>query len=182
MKSLRRNFVPGGCYFFTVVTHERRAFLTTDLARPILREAFDHQQKRWPFDILAIVLLPDHLHTLWQLPPDDSDYSLRWGLIKERFTRGFLRGGGSEGEVSSNRTRHRQRGIWQHRFWEHTVEDENDFKRCLDYIHWNPVKHKLATLPREYQWSTFEQWVARGEYDSNRGAKAVTDVPGADWD
>ena len=182
MKSLRRKFVPGAAYFFTVVTHERRPILTGELARSLLSNAFQNQQARRPFTIPAIVLLPDHLHTIWQLSPGDDNYPLRWRQIKERFTRDYLASGGSEGWLSKNRTDHRERGIWQHRSWEHTIEDEDDFKRCLDYIHWNPVKHNLVSLPQEYPWSSFHRWVKLGEYDRDWGAGEVADVPGAEWE
>ncbi len=182
MKRLRRNYVHVGTYFFSLVTHERRPILTTDLARRCLREAIQHQQARRPFKLCAIVLLPDHLHTIWQLPPGDCDYSLRWGQIKEHFTRQFLAGGGKEGHPTQSRDQHRERAIWQHRFWEHTIESDDDFKQCLDYIHWNPVKHGLADKPNEYPWSSFKYWVSRGEYDPDWGNNEVPDIHGAEWD
>ncbi len=182
MKRLRRNFVPGGTYFFTVVTKDRLTILTTDLARRCLSEAIRHQQSVRPFELSAIVLLPDHIHSIWQLPPGDSDYSSRWGLIKERFSREYLSSGGTEGTATENRIKHRERAVWQHRFWEHTIESEENFKNCLDYIHWNPVKHGLVTTPREYPWSSFEKWVRLGEYDLEWGDAVIGDMAGAEWD
>src|SRR5688572_30158789 len=115
MPNFRRNYVPGGMYFFTAVTHERRPILTTDLGRRCLREAIAAEQARAPFELLAIVLLPDHLHTVWVLPDGDADYSTRWRRIKDRFTRQFLKGGGQEGTTTPSRLRHQERAVWQHR-------------------------------------------------------------------
>src|SRR5262245_6926147 len=144
MPNYRRNYVPGGTYFFTVVTHERRPFLTTELAKTCLRTAFEKEKEKRPFEIVAIVLLPDHLHTIWTLPTGDDNYSRRWASIKESFTREFLKNGGAEGTRSVSRRKHRERSVWQRRFWEHTCEDEDDLKRFLDYLHWNPCKHGLV--------------------------------------
>src|SRR5207248_6564114 len=165
----KRNRTPGGVYFFTVVTHERRPILTTDLGRACLREAFRAEQARAPFDLFAVVLLPDHLHAVWVLPAGDADYSARWGKIKESFPRAYLARGGGEGKMSANRARHRERGVWQHRFWEHTVRDEDDLERCVNYIHWNPVKHGLVARVRDYPWSSFARFVRSGDYDIDWG-------------
>ena len=116
------------------------------------------------------------------MPDGDSDYSLRWGLIKEAFTRSYLAAGGREGERTASRTRHRERAVWQKRFWEYTVRDEDDLKRCLDYVHYNPVKHGLVQRVRDYPWSSFHRWVKTGEYDLDWGAVAPADVPGAEWE
>lgn len=182
MKRLRRNYRPGGTYFFTVVTQARRPILDSDLGRSCLRRAIEYELTRRTFELSAIVLLPNHLHAIWRLPPGDSDYSLRWSRIKDRFTREYLAGGGTEGDRTTNRIRHRERAVWQHRFWEHTIDSEADFKRCLDYIHWNPVKHGIAKLPSEYPWSSFSKWVSLGEYDFGWGSGDIPDVPGAEWD
>jgi len=169
MSSYLRNYVPGGTYFFTVVTHQRRPILASDLARRCIRSALGKIRSKNPFEIVAIVLMPDHLHAVWTLPPEDSDYSLRWGQIKEEFTRAYLRGGGTEGERSVSRSRHRERAVWQRRFWEHTCRDEDDLKRCVDYIHWNPAKHGLVKRIADYPWSTFHRYVKLGEYPPGWG-------------
>ena len=183
MSWYRRRYVKGGTYFFTVVTHLRRPILTTDLARPLLREAFEQERAVHPFEILAIVLLPDHLHAIWTLPDNDTDYSSRWARIKERFTRQYLATGGEEGPVSPARKERGERGVWQRRFWEHTVEDEDDLKRCLDYSHHNPAKHGLVKRVQDYPWSTFRKFVAMGEYELHWGeAEAPVEIPGAEWE
>jgi putative transposase len=132
----------------------------------------------------AVVLLPDHLHCIWMLPPDFTDYSTTWQRIKDDFTRKYLSAGGSEAPVSPGKTRKRERGVWQSRFWEHTIENEDDYKGCLDYIHWNPVKHGYASRPCEYPWSTFAKFVDMGEYDPlwGTGEATIANVPGAEWE
>jgi putative transposase len=169
MSDYRRNYVPGGTYFFTVVTYRRRPFLISDLARACLHEAIDRTRRKWPFEIVAIVLLPDHWHTVWTLPRGDSRYSLRLQKIKEAFTRSFLTKGGIELRQSRSRIEHGLRGVWQKRFWEHTIDDEDDLHRCVDYAHWNPKKHGLVTSVKDWQWSSFHRFVAAGEYTPDWG-------------
>jgi len=169
MPHYHRHYVPGGTYFFTVVTHERRPILGDALGRRCLREALRLEQQNRPFELNAIVLLPDHLHAVWSLPGKDQDYSLRWQRIKETFTRSFLKAGGSEGQPSPSRERHRERAVWQRRFWEHTCRDEDDLQRFLDYLHWNPVKHGLVRRVRDYPWSSFHRFVELGKYDGPWG-------------
>lgn len=178
MPSYRRNYVPGGTYFFTVVAHLRRPMLTDDLACSCLHQALDKVRRDWPFDVFAIVLLPDHFHMVVSLPRGDSNFSLRIRRVKEVFTRNYLDRGGSELSQSASRAAHHQRGIWQKRFWEHTIFDENDLKRCVDYIHWNPKKHGLVANVRDWQWSTFHRFVKAGEYEAHWGATDPT--PGFD--
>jgi putative transposase len=182
MPRYRRNIVPGGTFFFTLVTYGRASFLTSDSARPILRRAILDQQQRRPFALEAIVLLPDHLHMIMTLPPRDADYSMRINKIKYSFTDEYLAAGGKEQSVTPEQWSREERGIWQRRFWEHTVTDADDLKRCLDYLHWNPVKHGLIERVKDYAWSSFHRYVASGEYDVDWGAVGCTDVEGAEWD
>lgn len=172
MPEYRRNYVPGGTLFFTVVTHERRRFLTTPLARRCLREAILTIQAKRPFEIVGIVLLPDHLHAIWTLPGGDADYSTRWRRIKEEFTILYLAKGGTEGRRSTSRRKRQERGIWQRRFWEHTIESDAELERHLDYTHYNPVKHGLVENPRDWPYSSFHRWVQKGAYDVNWGCAA----------
>jgi putative transposase len=178
MPDYRRNYVPGGTFFFTVVAFDRHPFLTDELARSCLRTAIETERQKRPFDIVAIVLLPDHLHAIWTLPPNDTKYSLRWSRIKEEFTRSYLSAGGHEEPRSEPGIRRRERGIWQPRFWEHTCKDERDLKDHLDYVHWNPVKHGLVRRVRDYPWSSFHRYVELGEYDLDWGGE--NPCPGLD--
>lgn len=160
----------GTLYFFTLVTHERRPLLTTDLGRRCLRESLKAVMRKHAFRIHAIVLLPDQLHALWELPVGDSDYSTRWRLVKSSFTRRWISAGGREVSVSSSRDRKQERGIWQRRFYEHTCRDDNDVERCRDYIHVNPLKHQLVDRVVDWPWSSFHRYVRQGVYASDWGA------------
>lgn len=178
MSHYRRNYVKGGTYFFTVVTYGRRPLFNVEANREMLREVMEDQRKKRQFTTVAMVLMPDHLHAIWTLPHGDSDYSVRWQQIKESFTRNFLRAGGSEAKRSDSRIRHRERAVWQRRFWEHTCEDQDDLKRCADYVHWNPKKHGFVRSVIEWPWSTFHRFVDEGEYTANWGRDDPT--PGFD--
>ena len=169
MPHYRRNYVPGGTYFFTVVTFRRQPLFDSDPARSCLREAIERVRKDWPFSLDAIVLLPDHLHAIWTLPPGEANYSTRWSRIKSEFTRTFRKSGIPDLPLAHSRPARRERSIWQHRFWEHTCEDADDVKRCLDYLHYNPVKHGLVQRVRDYPWSSFGRYVELGEYDLDWG-------------
>ena len=116
MSNYHRYYVPGGTYFFTCVTYRRRPILTTELGRCCLRTAINDVRREHPFEIVAIVLLPDHWHTVWSLPPGDDKYPLRWMRIEEQFTEAWLKGGGTELKQSPSRIKHRQRGIWHRRY------------------------------------------------------------------
>ena len=116
MPNYRRAFVPGGCWFFTVNLLERRQTLLIDRV-DTLRSAFEETRKSNPFDIAAVVVLPDHLHAVWTLPPDDADFSTRWRLIKTRFAKTLPK----QERRSAVRRARNERGIWQRRFWEHLI-------------------------------------------------------------
>lgn len=173
MPNYRRWRILGGTYFFTVVTERRRRFLVTDVARLALRNAFAHVRRERPFTVDAIVLLPDHLHTVWTLPPGDADYSTRWRLIKTHFTDHYLTSGGKESSRSAGRVDKRERGVWQRRFFEHTVRDESDMKRCIDYVHVNPLKHGLVERVVDWPWSSFHRYVKLGEYAADWGSANI---------
>jgi len=170
MTNYRRNYVQGGTFFFTVVTHHRRPILSIPLAREALRNAIQSVRCRRPFTLDAIVLLLDHLHSVWTLPPEDEDFSTRWRQIKSLFTRHWLRYGGSETSQSLSRELKGEHGIWQRRFFEHTCRDEDDIKRCVDYLHVNPLKHRLVERVRDWPWSSFHRYVRLGEYTADWGS------------
>jgi len=157
MTNYRRNFVPGGSYFFTVNLADRRSRLLAENI-DLLRPAFCYTRERHPFTIDAIVVLPDHLHAIWSLPEGDCDFALRWRLIKSAFSRELPAGE----HVSESRAAKGERGIWQRRYWEHTLRDEADLTRHVDYIHFNPVKHRHVSRVRDWPYSSFHRMVRLG--------------------
>jgi putative transposase len=166
MPEYRRMFAPGATFFFTLVTLRRRPILVGG-ALTQLRTAFESARKRRHFVIDAIVVLPDHLHCVWTLPHEDTAYSIRWKILKERFTVDYLGSGGVESPVSPSRLAKKERGVWQRRFWEHTIRDVRDYETHMDYIHYNPVKHGLAVCPHAWPPSSFHRWVQAGRYGSD---------------
>ena len=169
MPNYIRNYVPVATFFFTVVTYRRQRILTLELARKQLRDAIEKVREDRPFRIDGWVLLPDHLHALWTLPEGDADYSMRWKLIKEEFTESYLAAGGAEGPISVSRKLKKERGVWQRRFWEHTIESQDDYIHHMNYLHYNPVKHGLVKRVRDYPWSTFHRYVKLGIYPQHWG-------------
>ena len=160
MTEYRRAGIPGVTSFFTVncVKRKENSILTENI--DILREAFSSVKKEHPFEINAIVVLPEHLHCIWTLPQNDSDSGTRWGLIKANFSRHIPK----TERRSDSRQKRGERGIWQRRFWEHIIRDEEDYSRHIDYIYWNPVKHGWVKQVRDWPHSSFFKHVDRGIY------------------
>ena len=149
--------MPGGSFFFTVNLADRRQQLLTKHINA-LREAFRYATSRHPLTIDAVVILPEHLHAVWTLPDGDIDFPLRWRLVKTAFSRALP----SDETVSTSRKSKGERGIWQRRFWEHTLRDEDDYARHVDYIHFNPVKHGHVGCVRDWPYSSFHRMVREG--------------------
>ena len=165
MPNYLRSRIEGGSYFFTVVTYNRLPILTTDIGRKLLRTAWQDTQRRFPFETIAVCLLPDHLHCIWKLPEGDADYSIRWKEIKRIFTKGYLiEIGPGEARNASRQKRH-EAAIWQRRFWEHTLSDVQDLDAHLDYIHYNPIKHGYVNRAADWAWSSFHRFVHQGIYE-----------------
>ncbi len=164
MSNYRRADFPGGYYFFTLVTYNRRKLFATKLGRKCLRYALVKIKNKRPFESIALCLLPEHLHCIWKLPADDSDFSIRWNSIKAVFTKSYLRQGGNDGFRNSSRNRKGEAAIWQRRFWEHQIKDENDLQKHVDCIHYNPIKHGLVETLEEWEWSTYHKYVKKGFY------------------
>ena len=162
MPDYRRNRVVGGTYFFTVNLRDRRSDLLVTRV-DLLRTAIRRVRQLRPFHIDAWVVLPDHMHAVWTLPPGDANFSNRWQAIKMAFAKGI---DGCE-RLSASRLSRGERGIWQRRFWEHTIRDEQDYAAHLDYVHFNPVKHGLVASAAAWPHSTFHHAVASGRYPSS---------------
>jgi putative transposase len=165
----RRAKIEGGTFFFTVVTHNRRGFLCEPENITLLRQGFKEVIREYPFIIDANVILPDHIHCIWTLPPGDSDFSKRWRLIKSYFSSRC--DAKYKGKISASRQKKSEQAVWQRRFWEHQIKDENDFVRHVDYIHYNPVRHKYVKAPKDWRYSSFMLYVEKGIYDINWGAE-----------
>ncbi|HDT2542166.1 TPA: transposase [Klebsiella aerogenes] len=146
MSNYRRSYLPGGCWFFTVNLQNRHSDLLT---RHIdhLRAAIACAKRKRPFQINSWVVLPEHMHCIWTLPEGDSDYSGRWRGIKKSFTRALA-----------------QSQIWQPRFWEHAIRNDEDYRRHMDYVYINPVKHRLVGRVSDWPYSTFHRDVRQGLY------------------
>lgn len=169
MSNYRRWYQPGGTSFFTLVTYRRMPLFDDERARTLLGQIMRNVRQKTPFQTVAIVLLPDHLHTIWSLPPGDDDFSSRWKKIKADFTEQWLGSGGTEMPVSASEARRGNRGVWQRRFIEHLIRDEEDLERHCDYIHYNPVKHGLVGRPWDWPHSSFRRFVELGHYDPDWG-------------
>lgn len=145
-----------------------------DDSRTALRQAIREVREERPFEAKAWVLLPDHLHCIWELPEGDFDYSVRWALIKKGFTK-RMKNRLKTPLPGRSRIRHREAAIWQRRFWEHQIRDVTDFRIHCDYIHYNPVKHGLTASPKDWKYSTFQRYVEDGLYPADWGG-SVTDL------
>jgi putative transposase len=150
----RRTYQRGGCYFFTQVTKNRKPIFGNAENIALLRKAFIHVKQKYPFEIDAAVILPDHLHCIWRMPEDDHDFSRRWRLIKTWCTKHYS---GSS--------------VWQQRFWEHMIRYETDYRHHLDYIHFNPVKHGYVKTAEDWPYSSFSKFLTHGYYSQGWGSR-----------
>jgi putative transposase len=169
MVRYRRNFIPGGTFFFTVTLNDRKSSSLVDHVEE-LRAAFRVTRAERPFTIDAIVVLPDHLHVTMTLPTADSDFSGRWRRIKSFFTHRLAESG-----VPLSRNSRGEFSLWQRRFWEHTIRDEGDFERCANYIHFNPVKHGLVSSPTDWPYSSLHRYIRAGLLPADWGGADITD-------
>ncbi len=173
MPEYRRSYLPGGTFFFTVVTYKRKHILTNSNSRILLHDAFQNVKNRFPFTIDAICLLPDHLHCIWTLPEGDTNYAIRLKEIKRIFSRQYGRQVGYLEKGNQSRENRQESTLWQRRYWEHTIRDENDYMRHIEYIHYNPVKHGLVNRVSDWEWSSFHRYVAMGMYDAAWGGENI---------
>ncbi len=163
MVQFRRNRVPGGTYFFTVTLRDRRSQALTDHIGP-LREAFRAVRAARPFEVVAMVVLPEHLHAVIRLPEGDADYSGRWRAIKGQFSHALVKAG-----VPLEQDRRGEYRLWCRRFWEHSIRDERDLETHVHYVHYNPVKHGWVTRVADWPWSSFHRYVRMGWADPDWG-------------
>jgi putative transposase len=157
MTRYRRALLKGGIFFFTVTLADRTSNLLVQRI-DLLRRAYRYAADRYPFDTIAICVLPDHLHAIWELPQDDADFPLRWSLIKSSFSRGLP----PDASRSASKAARREKGIWGRRYWEHAIRNSDDLDRHVDYIHFNPVKQGLVSRVSEWPHSSFHRYVRSG--------------------
>ena len=174
MANYRRLYVKGGTYFFTVVTQKRRPIFAEEKSIQILRDVFNLVMERKPFQIESIVVLPDHIHCIWTLPKGDHEYSERWKGIKYRFSLNLKK----SFPTTESMNKKKEKGLWQRRFWEHLIRDQDDFNRHVDYIHYNPVKHNLAKRALDWPHSSFKRFVMKGTYEKNWGSALPSNIEG----
>ena len=181
MPDYRRANVKGGTYFFTVATYRRRPILCVREIRTSLREGIRTTQAKLPFTINAWVLLPDHLHCIWTLPRDDANFSARWAMIK-RFVSQKCGSKYHGNRLSSDsKIKRHESTIWQRRFWEHQIRDEQDLNNHLNYLHFNPVKHGHVNRVVDWPYSTFHRFVNEGKYEKDWGREVPITTEGGVW-
>lgn len=164
MSNYRRAKVAGGKFFFTVVSYRRQPILCDAPFRDALRAAITSVRRVRPFSIDAWVLLPDHLRCIWTLPPEDGDFSTRWSLIKRDVSLAIGARFRRDEWLSGSKLKHRESTIWQRRFWEHCIRDDEDYRNHVDYIHFNPVKHGLVSRAADWPHSTYHRFAQAGIY------------------
>ncbi len=158
----RRLRIPGALWFFTLVTYQRRIIFDNECTIAKLMRAIKKVTVIKPCQIEAYVILPDHIHLIMSLPEADSDYSSRIRMIKTSFTKDYVKG-----FKESPRNDKGEMRVWQSRFWEHWIRDDNDLERHLNYIHYNPVKHGYVELPDQWLNSFFQNYVKLGMYSAS---------------
>ena len=163
MPNYRRAYFPGGTWFFTVNLLQRHGNDLLVREIDLLRDTVRRVRQRYPFHIDAWVVLPEHMHAIWTLPPGDSDFSTRWRLIKSGFSRALPK----TERLSAMRRSAGERGIWQRHYWEHAIRDEADHGRHVDYVHANPVKHGWVRRVSDWPYSSFHRYLAQGMYPAD---------------
>jgi putative transposase len=162
----RRSRATGGTFFFTVNLADRQGHLLVTHIEA-LRSAMRSTRRGHHFEIVAMVVLPDHLHAIWRLPEGNADYPLRWSLIKAGFSRSLPK----TESIRDSRARKRERGIWQRRYWEHQIRDDDDLRRHVDYVHFNPVKHGYVEHAIDWPYSSIHRFVREGAVSETWGMK-----------
>jgi len=167
MSNYKRVCLPNHSYFFTVVTANRQPLFSKDKNVQLLKSAFRDVQSRKPFKTEAICVLPEHLHCIWTML-DDCNYSIRWQVVKTYFSR----------QYRFHNPELKRIQIWQPRYWEHTIHDQDDFDKHVDYIHYNPVKHGLVNAVGDWPYSTYRKFLSRGYYDDGWGSNEPVSIAG----
>lgn len=165
MPNYKRIYLKGHYYFITVTTYNRNNILIQNI--DLLRKSFECSKQMFEFDIIAIVVLPDHMHLILK-PETPADYSKIIGKIKRDFTKA-LDDEYIDKNISKSRIKRKEKGVWQRRFYEHTIRNEKSFNDLLDYIHFNPVKHGYVQNVKNWKYSSFNKFVNQGSYEPDWG-------------
>lgn len=168
MPNFRRYYLPNRLVFITSVTHNRCHHLEGALNLLVFWETLRNVQEIHLFHLFAYVILPDHFHWIMQLPEDAPNFSRVLHSVKSNFSRNLKIALNSQIPLN----------IWQDRFWDHIIRDEDDLKNHLDYIHWNPVKHGLVKVVKDWPYSSFHKFVAQGAYPGDWGGREIANVGG----
>lgn len=172
----RRLFVPNAYVFLTVVTYNRKPILIENI--DLLRAALKETKKYFNFEIIAVVVLPEHFHIIFNLETIE-EYPQIIKSIKYNFSEKF----NFVGLASPTYEKKREKEIWQRRYWEHTIINEEDFNRHLDYIHYNPVKHGYVKCTKDWEYSSFKKFVEQNNYEIDWGSeKDIEKIKGLNYD
>lgn len=173
MSKYIRSYTQGAFYFFTLVSYNRRKIFCNEDFLQAFKNSIRQIQHQYPFEIIAWMQLPDHLHCIWKMPENDADYSMRWSQIKRLTTQACPQYQLSIDELSHSKVKRYEKGIWQRRFFEHQIRDEADFVKHMDYLHYNPVKHGLVETVSDWPYSSFHRYVNQGYYAEDWGDSSI---------
>ncbi|MDO4697932.1 MAG: transposase [Pasteurellaceae bacterium] len=172
MANYRRDFTKGGIYFFTIVLQDRtKDYLVRYI--DIFRLVYKKTVERYPFETLAICILPDHFHLIMQLPENDHNYSIRISFLKSLFSKSLPK---ECRKPNESQVKSREAGIWQRRFWEHLIRDNKDLENHMDYIYYNPVKHNYVNSVQDWIYSSFHRDVEKGIYPKDWGSNILPNI------
>ncbi len=158
MTNIRRYLHEGNIYFLTHVTYNRHNILLNHFN--LLWDSINKYQNETNFELIAWVVLPDHMHML--IDPKENNLSTLMKKIKLSFSMKYLK----EQNLKSGK-------VWQNRFWDHIIRDQNDMNRHIDYIHYNPVKHQKIHNPFEWRYSSIKSYTENGYYQKDWGIHEV---------
>ena len=158
MTDIRRYYVPNAIVFITQVVQDRKPIFKNERYLELLRSTLRRAKELHPFSMLGYVFLYDHFHLLIR-PTGKSNFSQIMHSLKPNFTKAYKQSMGTTDSIK----------FWQRRFWDHIIRDEDDLKRHIDYIHYNPVKHGFAECPEDYAHSSYRYWLEQGYYECGWG-------------
>ena len=165
MPDFRRYYLPNALVFITTVIQDRRPVFGDDADAESLLDTMRAVQTLHPFHLLAYVVLPEHLHLLMQTGAA-TNFSRVMHSIKRNYTLNYKKSHGIRGQLE----------LWQSRFWDHVIRDDDDLARHMDYIHYNPVKHGYSASPLDWEFSTYRFWWERGYYPQEWGMQVPASI------